>query len=248
MTGEHAMGRSAIQQAITLACWFLSVFAIMIGEPAMAIEEPEFVVELKSDRFEIRQYRPIIVAETFVDGDLDAASSTGFRRIAAYIFGENQIASVREAQGAVSTNEKIAMTAPVTVEPIPVPARKGEPIAMTAPVTVEPQAQAATGVAMDANRWRIHFVMPRKFSMATLPRPTNSLVMLREVPAKRYAVLSFAGFAGLTKSQGLVDELAAWVKGQGLRAVAAPQMARYDPPWQLPFFRRNEILLEIATP
>jgi hypothetical protein len=242
------MGRTAIQQVITLVCWFLSVFAITIGEPAMAIEEPEYIVEQKSERFEIRQYRPMIVAETFVDGDLDTASSTGFRRIAAYIFGENQVASARGAQGADSTSEKIAMTAPVTVEPLSAPAKKGEQIAMTAPVTVEPQSQSATNVAMDASRWRIHFVMPRRFSMATLPHPTNSLVLLREVPARRYAVLSFSGFAGVAKSQSLSEELIAWVKGQGLRAVAAPQMARYDPPWQLPFFRRNEILLEIATP
>jgi hypothetical protein len=109
-----------------------------------------------------------------------------------------------------------------------------ETIAMTAPVTVEPQSVVASK-AMDANRWRIHFVMPKQYSMASLPRPINPLVVLREVPSKRYAVLSFSGFTGAEKSQSLTEELIAWTRSQGLSPVASPQMARYDPPWRLPF-------------
>jgi len=30
--------------------------------------------------------------------------------------------------------------------------------------------------------------------------------------------------------------------------VGTPQLARYDPPWTLPMFRRNEIMLEVAAP
>ena len=215
-----------IQRIILSFFWVLSACAILIGGSAMAIEEPEYAVERKTDRFEIRQYRPLIVAETFVDGDLDDASNAGFRRIASYIFGDNQSARAVDGQAAGSAKETIAMTAPVTVEPQSLVASK----------------------AMDANRWRIHFVMPKQYSMASLPRPNNPLVTLREVPSKRYAVLSFSGFTGADKSQTLTEELVAWAKAQGLSPVASPQMARYDPPWRLPFFRRNEILLEIATP
>ena len=215
-----------IQRIILSFFWVLSACAILIGGSAMAIEEPEYAVERKTDRFEIRQYRPLIVAETFVDGDLDDASNAGFRRIASYIFGDNQSARAVDGQAAGSAKETIAMTAPVTVEPQSLVASK----------------------AMDAKRWRIHFVMPKQYSMASLPRPNNPLVTLREVPSKRYAVLSFSGFTGADKSQTLTEELVAWAKAQGLSPVASPQMARYDPPWRLPFFRRNEILLEIATP
>ena len=215
-----------IQRIILSFFWVLSACAILIGGSAMAIEEPEYAVERKTDRFEIRQYRPLIVAETFVDGDLDDASNAGFRRIASYIFGDNQSARAVDGQAAGSAKETIAMTAPVTVEPQSLVASK----------------------AMDAKRWRIHFVMPKQYSMASLPRPNNPLVTLREVPSKRYAVLSFSGFTGAEKSQTLTEELVAWAKAQGLSPVASPQMARYDPPWRLPFFRRNEILLEVATP
>ena len=226
MNGESQIGIVRIQRIILSFFWVLSACVILMGGPAMAIEEPEYSVERKIDRFEIRQYRPLIVAETFVDGDLDDASNAGFRRIAAYIFGDNQSARAMNGQAEGSAKETIAMTAPVTVEPQNLVASK----------------------AMDANRWRIHFVMPKQYSMASLPRPNNPLVILREVPSKRYAVLTFSGFAGLDKSQSLTDELLTWTKAQGLLPVSAPQMARYDPPWRLPFFRRNEILLEIAAP
>ena len=67
----------------------------------MATEEPKFSVLEKTPPFELRSYAPMILAEVQVEGDLDDASSKGFRLIAAYIFGQNQV------------SEKIAMTAPV---------------------------------------------------------------------------------------------------------------------------------------
>ena len=209
------------------------------GMAAMAIEEPAFEVIVKSGEFEIRQYRPFIVAEAMVDGEMNAASSAGFRLIADYIFGNNQ--SVRGV--ADKAAEKIAMTAPVTMEPV----AAAEKIAMTAPVTMEPQG-SGTGGTMKATRWRVHFVMPSQYSMATLPKPNNPAVMLRQVPGKRYAVLAFSGLAGEKKVQQKTDELFAWLNSKNLKPLAVPQLARYDPPWTLPSLRRNEILGEIAVP
>ena len=204
----------------------------------MAIEEPAFEVLEKAEKMEIRQYRPLIVAETFVEGDMGSASSGGFRLIADYIFGNNQ--SMRESGGKPS--EKIAMTAPVSIEPL----RRSEKIAMTAPVNVEPQDDSVKGV-MHSKRWRVQFTMPSGYSMASLPKPRNPAVTLREVPGKRYAVLVFSGFAGEEQAQQEIDELLAWLKAKNLRAIATPQLARYNPPWTLPFLRRNEILIEIAV-
>jgi hypothetical protein len=216
-----------------------AAIGIILGEVAMAIEEPAFEVLEKAENIEIRQYRPVIVAETFVDGDMGAASSSGFRLIADYIFGNNQ--SIRGSGGKAS--ETIAMTAPVSVEPVAV----SEKIAMTAPVNVEPQGDSVSGMT-DGRRWRVQFTMPSAYSMASLPKPRNPAVMLREVPGKRYAVLVFSGFAGEQKAQQKTDELAVWLKAKGFRAIATPQLARYNPPWTLPFLRRNEILVEIAVP
>jgi hypothetical protein len=197
--------------------------AALAALPAMAaIEEPAFEIVKQDGDFEIRQYAPMIVAETTVEGGLWGASNDGFRVIAGYIFGNNT-----SAKGAGS--EKVAMTAPVTME------AASEKIAMTAPVTTEAAGE----------RYRMHFVMPSGYTMATLPKPKDDRVKLREVPAQRMAVLRFAGFNGEDKVKEKTEELLAWVKAHGLKPKSAPQLARYDPPWTLPFLRRNEILVPL---
>lgn len=82
---------------------------LLAPEPAMAVAEPPFAVERRDGDFELRDYPGFTVAETRVEGDFDAASRAGFRRVAGYIFGGNQ-----KEDGA---SVKISMTAPVTVEP-----------------------------------------------------------------------------------------------------------------------------------
>ena len=211
----------------------------------MAIEEPGFQTLEKVDNIEIRQYRPFIVAETFVDGDMSSASNKGFRLIADYIFGNNLsvVEPVIKSSKSSEKSEKIAMTAPVSVEPAP----SSEKIAMTAPVSVEPLGDSTIGMTQ-SKRWRVQFTMPSEYSMATLPKPRNPAVTLREVPSKRVAVLVFSGFSGEEKVQQKIDELLVWLKEKNKRAIAAPQLARYNPPWTLPFLRRNEILVEVAVP
>ena len=210
---------------------FTTSSALLIGlfwtNSLMAIEEPKFDSLLKEDNLEVRRYAPQIIAETFVDGDMDSASSRGFRLIADYIFGNNEKAG-------------IAMTVPVVVEP----AAGSEKIAMTVPVSIEPQTEQE-GAMAGAKRWRIHFVMPSQYSMATLPKPVNSLVGLREIPAKSFAAITYTGFNSESSAQAKTDELARWMKSKNLEAVGKPKLARYNPPWTLPFMRRNEILLEI---
>lgn len=200
----------------------------------MAIEEPAFTLVDKADNIEVRQYQAVIVAETIVEGDLSTASNEGFRRIADFIFGNN-----RAAGGAAS--QKIAMTSPVVAEPVAASAK----IAMTAPVGAEPLGGAGT---MLAKSWRIQFTMPSNYTMSTLPQPNNAAVKIREIPGKRVAALVFSGFAGEEKSQEKTAELLAWLKAKGIVTLSSPQLARYNPPWTLPFFRRNEILVDIAGP
>jgi len=76
----------------------------------MAVEEAPYRVLLSEPPFEQRHYPSFVVAETELPGDFDSASRTGFRRVAAYIFGENS--------NDTGSSRKIAMTAPVTVTPI----------------------------------------------------------------------------------------------------------------------------------
>lgn len=199
----------------------------------MAIEEPKYEVLLKDGPFEIRNYAPCLVAETWVEGDMDEASSKGFRLIAGYIFGNNQAVSS-------ASSEKIAMTAPVTLEP------QSAKIAMTAPVTIEPQKEATS--MKNGKQWLVKFIMPSQYTLGTIPKPKNSAVNLREIPSKRYAVLKYSGFNFQSQVQNKTQEALDWLGKKNLQAIGQPQLSRYDPPWTLPMFRRNEIMIEISNP
>jgi hypothetical protein len=221
-----------LKQRPYLASLVLGLGLIWI-KPAMAIEEPKYEVVTADAQFEVRHYAPILIAETIVEGDMDAASSKGFRLIADFIFGNNQ-------QADSDKKAKIAMTAPVTVEP------QSSKIAMTAPVTVEPQA--AESSMKTTKTWRINFVMPSQYTLATIPKPKNNAVTLREVPSKYFIVHKYSGFNTISRVQAKTDEAVEWATKRSYKIIGTPQLSRYDPPWTLPMFRRNEIMIEIATP
>ena len=89
----------------------------------------------------------------------------------------------------------------------------------------------------------MHFVMPSEFSLADLPRPNNPAVRLREIPATDYAVIRFSGFAGTDRVTAKTAELLAWLEKRDIEPVGNPELARYNPPWTLPFLRRNEVMI-----
>ena len=203
------------------------IFGLFWTGTLMATEEPKFESLRKEDNIEIRRYVPVIVAETTVDGDMDSASNRGFQLIAGYIFGKN---------------ERIAMTAPVVAEA----QSSAEKIAMTAPVSIEAQNTDGSKMA-GAQRWRIHFVMPGQYTLATLPKPLNPQVQLREIPAKTFAALTYSGINTESTTQERTEQLLDWLRTQKIETIGKPQLARYNPPWTLPFLRRNEILQEIKA-
>ncbi|PKO47417.1 MAG: heme-binding protein [Betaproteobacteria bacterium HGW-Betaproteobacteria-22] len=190
----------------------------------MAIEEPKYTVLENFGAIELRAYAPRVVAETLVDGSLDNASSVGFKRIADYIFGNNTAHN--------GSNEKISMTAPVTTAPS-ADKRASQKISMTTPVSI----QETTG------QWRMYFVMPSQYTLNTLPTPNNPAVSLRELPPSRMAVLRFSGLAGEEKTAKKIAELLAWLKSKDITPISEPELARYNPPWTLPFLRRNEVMV-----
>lgn len=182
------------------------------------VEHARYSVISSAGQIEIREYAPQIVAETTVAGERDEAIGEGFRRLAGYIFGGN------------APRQKIAMTAPVVQAP------KGEKIAMTAPVD---QARVTDG-------WRVTFTMPAEYTMATLPQPDNDAVRLTQLPARRMAAIRFSGVAtesGLAENE---RKLLDFASVQGLTPKGPPHYAFYDPPWTLPWNRRNEVMVEIG--
>ncbi len=197
---------------------------LLFANLAMATEEPKFTIVEKSGAFELRAYAPRVVAETLVDGSLDDASSAGFKLVAGYIFGDNT--------SRTGSSEKISMTAPVTMAP-KAGKTASEKISMTAPVTMQ----------QSAGQWRMYFVMPSQYTLSTLPVPNNAAVTLREIPESRVAVLRFSGLAGEEKTAKKTAELLAWLKSKNITPIGTAELARYNPPWTLPFLRRNEVMV-----
>jgi hypothetical protein len=188
----------------------------------MAIEEAKYTVLERQGDFELRQYEPQIVAETFVEGKFQDVGNEGFRRLYDYISGKNR------------KREGIPMTAPVSQE------AASEKIPMTAPVNQEKVS----------GKWRITFVMPSQYTLETLPEPEDSRVLLSKVPGQLMAALSYSGIWSLGRYLGRYEEkekrLKELIQQKGLKIVGEPVFARYNPPFMPWFLRRNEVLIPVA--
>jgi hypothetical protein len=198
----------------------IAVMVIIIGAiDTMAIEEAKYKVLEKDNRFEIRDYAPHILAETIVEGDLEEAGNKAFNRLFRYISGDN------------GSRKKVAMTAPVSQQPM------GENIKMTSPV----------GQRRVQEKWAVSFMMPASYTIETLPEPEDQNITLRQVPARRMASVRYSGFWSEERYFKYKSELELWIKEKGLTIVGDPIWARYNPPFTPWFLRRNEILIPITT-
>lgn len=179
-------------------------------------EEPHYVATKLTDDVEIRRYGPRVAAETTVTEDEDRARNIGFRRLAGYIFGGNH------------RDETIAMTAPVSQQ-------SREKIAMTAPVAQTRDGKQST----------IRFYMPSKWTLDTLPSPDDDKVRLVTVPGETVAVLRFSGDRSPRAVADRTQELSETLRANGIEVVGPAQSWFYDPPWTVPFRRRNEIAIPV---
>lgn len=197
----------------------LALGAAAWGPIASDVEQAKYEVIESHGDIEIRDYAPMIVAEAKATGEREDAINQGFRIIADYIFGNN------------GPQQKVAMTAPVTQQ-------SSEKIAMTAPVTQQ----------ADGSVWNVRFVMPASYTMETLPKPNNDAVKLKEIEGKRFAVVRFSGQAGAKNLKKRSQELENFMRERKLEALSEPTYAFFNPPWTLPFLKRNEIMIETLKP
>lgn len=227
-TPSTLFNRSTLTVTSALA-FALTIALSAAGGSAMATEEPKYIVNLKEDNVELRDYPAMVAAEVRVTGDRSEASSQGFRLLAGYIFGGN------------TKKQSIAMTAPVVQA---AGAKTGsqsgsesesEKIAMTAPVLQTGQSGS----------WTVRFLMPSSHTMETLPKPNDARVRLVPVPPARMAVVQFSGLAREDDIAAQTAVLNTFVTRRKLVALGTPALARYNPPWTPWFMRRNEIMVAV---
>lgn len=109
-------------------------------------------------------------------------------------------------------------------------------LAMTVPVMTMPRATTHT----------VTFVMPPGMTLDALPRPEDERIQLVHGPARRVAVLRFAGRYNDDVMLEQTRRLHELVTAADLEVRGQPVFASFDPPTTLPFLRRSELWIELA--
>jgi len=201
----------------TILAWLTAFYSTF----TMALEEPEYSLISRMGVVEFRLYASYLVAETLVtdESDQTKAANKGFRRLFSYISGDNL------------AKEKIVMTAPVQQQAT---SRK---IAMTVPVQQTPTNEG----------WLISFVVPGEFDLDTVPTPGNPQVNIQAIPEQLNAVLTYSGRWTDQNRQQHTRELLDTLEDAGIMVLGTPIYASYNSPFSLPFTRRNEVMVKVAT-
>jgi hypothetical protein len=204
----------------------IAYYGVLLVESVLGVfgirlyEEPRYdVINRVGDRVEIRRYGSRLAAEVDLAVAGEAGRSEAFKLLFAYIAGANR--------ASVSGNDRIAMTVPVEVS-------GKERLAMTAPV----QTSETNG------KLKMRFFLPAKYSLENAPKPMNSRVRLVTTSSETIAILRFSGsghdFA--VRQTELMESLV----GFKWRPSGEPYTLNYDPPFTLPFLRRNEAAVAVA--
>jgi hypothetical protein len=180
-------------------------------------EEPNYKTDTRDGSFELRSYPSVIAASVQVSGNDDVSANNAFKILAGYIFGKNK------------GSKKLAMTTPVVRE------ASSQKIAMTVPVTVEKLNMSMT----------MSFYMPAEYTLDTLPEPFDKRIELTQIPSRKFAVMRFTGFADEKNCLQKEEELKRWLESRNLKGKGQALRAFYNPPWTLPFLRRNEIWIPL---
>ena len=179
------------------------------------VELLDYSIVEKDGNFDIRQYQDYWVVRTEVEGEYRKSTREAFGRLFRYISGDNK------------QQTKIAMTGPVMQK------QQGEKISMTGPVI---QQKKGAG-------WVMGFVLPSKYNESVPPEPLDSQVSTVKVAGYKAAAVRYSG----NLSEELFDEkkkqLLKLLSDKGLQPVGDVFSAGYDPPWTLPFLKRNEVLV-----
>jgi hypothetical protein len=107
-------------------------------------------------------------------------------------------------------------------------------IAMTAPVRME---MSEKGSAMS-------FVMPEKYDMASLPKPNDATVEIKQSEEVYAAVIAFGGYANDEKIDDYKNKLVALLQKKNIKIIGNFNFLGYNAPYQF-IGRKNEISIPI---
>ena len=260
---RHFVKRVASAATTTTTSTMGSVFGKEnVAEPAFEVlfNRSQAATTPVTTSYEIRQYGKRFTVETSYGEDGGSDNSSPFRLLANYIgvFGNPQ------NEG----NQAISMTAPVMMSGSGNSGDNGSgnnsddnnkkgggvQIAMTAPVMMSSSSSASGGGEMKKTTTKtMEFVLPAEYDdISKIPKPTNPNVHVKEIPAQVGVIHRYNGSMDDTYNQQKALQLANQLRKDGLIEISDEfvlqqyQFWGYNPPFCLPYFRRNEIWIELS--
>lgn len=200
--------------------FFILILFLLVGQQAMAIDEPKYNLEKKEGNIEIRHYSDSVVAEVKVQGTREEAVSIAFRILFNFISGNNLV------------QKEIKMTAPVSQQ------KSSEKIPMTSPVTQHKN---------DTNNWTVAFYMPSDMTYEKTPKPKDSRIQIKKITGDKVAVIKFSGFHSDSNFSNHEKKLKQYLDERGYKYKSVPTLAYYDPPFTPWFLRRNEVMYTLVS-
>ncbi|KAK7286864.1 hypothetical protein RJT34_22184 [Clitoria ternatea] len=196
----------------------------------ISVETAKYEVIKSTSEYEIRKYAPSVVAEfTYDPSQFKGNKDGGFTVLANYIGALGNPQNTKP--------EKIAMTAPVITKDDSSGGSE-EKIAMTAPVVTKDDE--------GNKRVTMQFVLPAKYEKAEeAPKPLDERVVIREEGEKKYGVVRFGGVASEDVVREKVEKLRVSLERDGFKVVGDFLLARYNPPFTIPAFRTNEVMIPV---
>lgn len=106
-------------------------------------------------------------------------------------------------------------------------------ISMTSPVTMSLE-----------DSMTMMFMVPKKIKKEELPKPNESKIEFKEVPAKKMAAISFGGWADNEKIEEYKRKLTSCLNDKGIKHSNRFYFFGYNSPYEF-FNRKNEIVVEL---
>lgn len=203
----------------------ITVFAATVFMSACSVfgnsgvEIAPYKVLEQDGAIEIRHYESLVLVTTDMPGGMEEGQNEAFQRLLKYISGENEL------------KREMAMSAPVIMQN----QDAGQKIEMTAPVFMSNEGENQT----------MSFVLPAQYDFHTAPKPSNSSVRLQEMKDYTVAALQFSGLLNEQNIHRHHALLKNWIDDSDYQETGSYMTAGYNPPWTLPFMRRNEVLIPV---
>ncbi|XP_073283270.1 heme-binding-like protein At3g10130, chloroplastic isoform X2 [Primulina huaijiensis] len=215
---ERTIPMSPFEARVSLVAALASLSQRLLTD--LASETAKYV--FPSKRFETRNLEEALMSVP----DLETVEFKVLNRTDQY--------EIREVEN--TDAKQMEMTTPVFTRRVK---SEGTKMEMTTPVI--------TKRADNQDKWTMSFVMPSKYG-ADLPLPKDSSVTIKEVPKKIIAVVAFSGFVTDEEVKRRESTLRTSLKNDTrfrIKEGVSVEVAQYNPPFTLPFSRRNEISLEV---